>query len=183
VIRFDTGLSPSDRITATPRALFRVVIERAPGAYLSYASGWLNWREQVQKVVDNSSNPAAYYLGGGVEAVLVSDRVATLNFVAKSTAGSSVTIADLVNAIDRANPYARVVSIARVGVVPATSAGGIDKLASDTGATQDDARKVAETTGIVGALKSVRTVVIVAIVVAAAIGAYRLFPTKASTAP
>jgi hypothetical protein len=180
VIRFQ-NTAPSDRITATPRALFRVVVERVPTAWLSYATGALSWREQVQKIIDNGSNPAAYPLGGAVEAVLDTDRVATLDYVAKSTAGSNVTVADLVNAIEAASQYARVVSVARVGVVPATSEGGVDKLAADRETTTQTERERAAEGGIAGALKSVRSVLILAVIVAAGVAAYRLFPTKAST--
>lgn len=180
MIRF-VNTSPSDRITATPRALFRVVVERSAGAYLSYVTGVLNWRDEVQKIIDRGANPAAYPLGGAVEAVLDTDRVATLDYVAKSTAGSNVTVADLVNAIENATPYANVVSVSRVGVVPATSEGGVDKLAADRETSTQSERERAAEGGIAGALRGVRSVLILAVVVAAGVAAYRLFPTKAST--
>lgn len=178
-IRFQ-NTSPSDRITATPRALFRVVVARDAGAFLSYLSGVLNWRTEVQKIID-AGNPAAYPLGGAADAVLATDRVATLDYVAKSSASASVTVADMVNALNAASKYAHVVSVARVGYVPPTSEGGADKLAADREATQQKEREISETTGITGALRSVRSVLVLAVVVGAAIAAYRLFPSKAST--
>lgn len=176
MVRFSQNTSPSDRIIATPRALFRVVIERAPGAFLSYLTGALEWRKVVQSVIDKSANPAAYPLGGAVEGVLNTDRVATLDFVAKSTAGSSVTVADLVNALNDASEYARVVSVDRVGVVPPS----VDELTRDRETTTQGERERAEQEGISGALRSVRSVLTLAVIAGALYAAYRLFPNNAS---
>lgn len=185
MVRFvNTGAA--QRITAYPRAVYRIVIQRAPGAWLSFVTGTLRWRRVVEDVINGSANPAAFALGGNLAAVLDGDTVATLDFQAKSTA-TTATVADLVNAVEAASPYANVVSVERIGPVPGYSAGGPEALETEREQQQDAERERAQSEGpaamVAGALRTTRTVLIVAVIVAAAVAAANLIPRRSAGAP
>jgi len=184
VIRFE-NTNESQRIAAFPRALYYVTIERNPLAALSFATGALSWPDVVAKVIDRSANPAAFALGGSAEAVLTGDKVATLVFQAKATAGPSTAVADLVNAVNGASSYARVITVRRGDPLPGTSQGGADALAEERQRQQRAERERQAAEGPVAAigqaLRTGRNVLIIAVVVAAAVAAYRLFPDSART--
>lgn len=179
MIRFE-NTTAAQRIAAFPRAIYRVTVERNPLAALSFATGTLNWPRVVRDLVDNSANPAAFALGGGASAVLDSDRVATLDFQAKATAANAVTVADLVNAIERASKYARIVAVRREPPAPGYSAGGPDALDAErearNAAEREAQRERSPLGAITGGLTFTRNVLVVAAIVAAAVAAYRLFP-------
>lgn len=186
MIRYE-NTTTAQRIAAFPRAVYRITIERNPLSALSFATGTLSWRRVVRDIVDKSANPAAFALGGAAEAVLDSDRVATLDFQAKATAGNSTTVADLLTAVENASRYARIVSVRREAPIGGISAGGIDQLAADrAGVNQSEQERfqASSLTARIGdAITGTKRVLLVLAVVAVAVAAYRLFPTKASTAP
>lgn len=142
VITF-TNTYAAQPIREHPRATYRVVIERSPGAYLSFLTGVLRWPKVVSDVVNASGNPAASALGGSTEPVLSGDTVATLDFLAKRTAVTA-TVADLVNAVDAASPYARVASVTRRDPVPGFSEGGPDVFNAERAAEQEATQERAE---------------------------------------
>ncbi|MBX3704585.1 MAG: hypothetical protein KF822_12490 [Steroidobacteraceae bacterium] len=172
---------PEQRIAAYPRAVYRVVIERAPGAALSYLTGVLRWPAVVQAVQDRSVNRAAFPLGRGDAGVLARDTVATLDYQAATDAGNA-TVADLANAVQGASSYARVVSVERREPVPGVGAGGVDAFNADKAEATAAARKEAAETGVLaqlaGALKVGRNVLILAVIVAAGVAAYNLVPRQ-----
>jgi len=183
VIRYENTNS-SQRIAAFPRAMYYVSIERNPLSALSYATGALKWPRVVADVVDQSANPAAFAHGGNANAVLDTDKVATLAFQAKATASNSVTVADLVNAVGRASSYARVTVVRRGPPIEGLSVGGPDKLAAERERQQqaERERNAAESPAavIAGGLRTVRTVLILAVIVAAAVAAYNLVPSRST---
>lgn len=180
-MRFIGDVTPAQSIASYPRATYRIVIERNPLAQLSFATGTLQWRSVVQDVVNNSSNPAASALGGAAD-VLNTDRVATIDFRSKTTAGSSVKVADLITAVQGASPWARMVSIERNPPVPGFRDGGPDALAADRERTQQQERERADadsfTSTLARGLRTTRTVAIVLAVAAVAVAAYIYLPRR-----
>ena len=164
--------SPSDPIALHPRAVYRVVVERAGWKIVSpydWATGALRWRQVVEGVIDRSASPAGFPLGGGLDNVTNEDTTAVLDYRAGSHPGTLV-VSDLVRAIEDATPYAGVVSITRRAPVPSLSEGGAGALAAERDAAQDTARDVAESESfaarITGALKGTRTVFVAGAVIA-----------------
>lgn len=175
--------SPSQPLSLYPRAVYRVVVERAGVSALSYATGLLRWRQVVEGMIDRSGSPAGFALGGGLDNVTNEDTTAVVDYRAGSHPGT-LTVSALVRAIEDATPYSSVVSITRRDPVPAASEGGADALAAERDAAQAKARTVAESESlsarITGALKGARTVFVAGAVVALVVLAVIYLPKPRS---
>lgn len=131
--------TPSQPISLYPRAVYRVVVERDGFVSLSYLTGALRWRQVVEGMIDRSSSPAGFPLGGGLDNITNDDTTAVVDYRAGSNPGS-LTVSALVQAIEDATPYTQVVSITRLGTVPPISQGGPGVLAAGRDQAQDAAQ-------------------------------------------
>lgn len=171
--------TPSQPLALHPRAVYRVEVERDGLSALSYATGVLRWRQVVNGVIERSTSPAGFPLGGGLDNVTNADRTAVLDYRAGSHPGT-LTVSALVQAVEDATPYAGVVSITRRDPVPSVRAGGPDALAAERDAAQDASRAAvaADSLGarITRALTGARTVVVAGAVIAVVVLAVVYLP-------
>lgn len=168
--------TPSARIAEHPRAVYRVTVERSGLTQLSFALGALRWRQVVEGMIERSASAAGFPLGGGLDNVTNDDTTAVVDYRAGSHPGNA-TVGDLVRVIEDSTPYSAVVSVKRMGPVPAESAGGGAALGATRDAEQDAARVDAEarsiTTRLSAALNdAARFTVGLAALAAIAVGVY-----------
>lgn len=174
------GTSPSQPIALYPRAVYRVVVERDGLTALSFATGLLRWRQVVEGMIDRSASPAGFPLGGGLDNVTNEDRTAVVDYRAGSHPGT-LTVADLVRAIEDATPYSAVVSITRRDPVPA---GGVDELAAERDVVKAGAEVDADAGTVFAKLKGFaggfRTVFVAGAVVAVVVLVFVYLPKPRS---
>lgn len=177
------GTSPSEPLALHPRGVFRVVVGRAGGAYLSFLTGTLRWRQVVEGMIDRSASPAGFPLGGGLDNVTNRDLTAVVDYRVASHPGT-LTVSALVRAVEEATPFSNVVSIARIGPVPRESAGGAGALAGQRDDVQGEANRTAEAESpiarITGVLKGTRTVLVAGAIIALVVLAVVYLPKPRS---
>lgn len=172
--------SPSQPLALHPRAVYRVVVERGGVSALSYATGLLKWRQVVEGMIERSASPAGFPLGGGLDNLTNEDRTAVVDYRAGSHPGT-LTVSDLVRAVEDATPYSSVVSITRRDPVPA---GGGDVLAAERDALKGEAEAEADASTLFAKLKDAaggfRTVFVAGAVIALVVLAVIYLPKPRS---
>ena len=135
---FYLNTTPSQPISAYPRAVYRAVVGRSGLTALSFATGALRWRQVVEVMIDRSTGAAGFPLGGGLDTVTNADTRAVVDYRAGSHPGALV-VADLARQIEDATPYSSLLSLTRLPPVPALADGGAAALGAERDAVQDAA--------------------------------------------
>jgi hypothetical protein len=129
-----TNTNASQLISAGPRDVYRIVVQRRTIDAPDYWTGLRTMRKEVQRVIDHSAGPAGFPLGNNMANVFDQDTVATLDYRAATNPGIA-TVGDLVRQVNDAGRL-DVSSIERRPPVPASSDGGAAALDAERDRTQ-----------------------------------------------
>lgn len=127
-------------LTAYPRAVYRVTMERAGVSALSYATGLLRWRTVVTEVID-AIGRSRYGIVLGTPLPSDADRTAVIEVRAPTAPGTADSVSGLVTAANAGSPYARVVRVERLPPVPGAGSAAEAERQAGREAEQDRAER------------------------------------------